>query len=159
MLGWILRQIDSLIGVAIAAIAGLAASQLLAFIQQYQQRLGGHLDEARLNLQRALETGGAGRQEIARAAADRVAELEAADQAIRAAGVFSKPIAFLQHLDGTIADGTLQTFQPALPLDPTSLAYGGAGIVLAWILYNGIKAPFRRRGATQSGQSSRNRAV
>lgn len=159
MLGWILRQIDSLIGATVAAVAGLAASQLLTFIQQYQQRLGGHLAEARLNLQRVLETGGAGRQDLARAAAERVADLEAAENAIRDAGVFSKPVAFFRHVDGAIADGTLQTFQPALPLDPTSLAYGGVGIVLAWIAYNAIKAPFRKRAPAQSAPRRRNRPV
>lgn len=159
MLRWLLRQIDSLIGVAIAAIAGLAASQLLAFIQQYQQRLGGHLAEARLNLQRALESGAAGRREVAQVAADRVAELEAADRAIRDAGVFSKPIAFLQHLDGSIAGGAFEAFQPALPLDATSLAYGGVGILLAWAVYHGIKAPFRRRGHARTQPPDRKRTV
>ena len=159
MLGWILRQIDSLIGATVAAVAGLAASQLLTFIQQYQQRLGGHLAEARLNLQRMLETGGAGRQDLARAAAERGADLEAADRAMRDAGVVSKPVAFFRHVDGAIADGTLQTFQPALPLDPTSLAYGGVGIVLAWIAYNAIKAPFRKRAPAQSAPRRRNRPV
>ena len=38
---------DSLVGTIIAAIAGLLASQMIAFINAYLQRLGGHLDEAR----------------------------------------------------------------------------------------------------------------
>ena len=49
-MGWIRKKLDSLAGTVIAVVAGLTSLQLPAFIHAYMQRLGGHLDEARLGL-------------------------------------------------------------------------------------------------------------
>lgn len=151
---WLIRQVDSLVGTVLAASLGIAASQILAFMQQYQQRLGGHLAEALLNL-RQIQNGTAykdvsasARERLVATATDRVVELEAARDAIDNAGPFSKPFVFFTHLDPGIAGGTLRSYQPALPLDVTSLAYAALGMIIAWLIYNAIKSParlFRRR--------------
>ncbi len=146
---WLIKQIDSLVGTVLAATLGIAASQALAFMQQYQQRLGGHLAEARLNLRQirdgtALQDVSAGtREQLAAVATERIGELEAARDAIDAAGPFAKPFLFFTHVDWDIARGTLQSFQPAVPLDVTSLAYAALGMIIAWLIYNAIKSPAR----------------
>jgi len=39
----------------------------------------------------------------------------------------------------------MSAFQPALPLDASSLLYGIAGIFIGWLIYGAIKTPFMRR--------------
>lgn len=144
---WLLRKIDSLVAAMFAALGGIAASQFLAFLQQYRQRLGGRLEEAEANyllirdgtLYRAVDE--STRAQLAAAAQARVDALAGAHDAIAAADPFAKPFVFLRHIDGEIARATFETFQPALPLDAVSLAYGGAGLLLTWILYELLKAP------------------
>ena len=150
---WLLRRLDSFIGTLFAATIGLAASQVFAFIQQYLQRLGGHLSEAERQHQQIL-TGAlyqtmdeATRAKIAQAAADRIADLREAVDAIMNAGILTKPVAFFRHFDDNVALGTLSAFQPALPLDPSSLLYGFAGIFIGWLIYGAVKAPFSNRTA------------
>ena len=58
-MGWIRKKLDSLAGTVTAIITGLASLQLPSFINAYLQRLGGHLDEARLGLV-AIKSGGTG---------------------------------------------------------------------------------------------------
>ena len=145
---WLSRKIDSLIGTVIAAVSGLMAWQLLVFIAAYQQRLGGHHDEA----QRALadlvdgKTGaalndGALRDKFLALAQTRAEALDSASRAIDQASVFTKPFVFLAHMDPDIALATAQTFQPALPLDPPSLVFGGIGMVIGWLIWELLKAP------------------
>lgn len=155
---WVLSKVDSLFATVAAAIIGLAASQLLAFIHAYLQRLGGHLDEAR-RAQSELLGGRNGpaindeavRAQIVELAQARIDALESAHQAIEQAGVFAKPLVFFQHIDQEISFATARAFHPALPLDMPSLAFGAAGIVFGWVLWELIKAPFalyRRRTAS-----------
>ncbi|MBT7756209.1 MAG: DUF2937 family protein [Rhodospirillaceae bacterium] len=140
----------------VAAVTGLAALQLLAFIHAYQQRLGGHLDEARRGLETLINGTGrmaaeeaSLRDRFAAVARDRVDGLTAAQDAIDNAGSFEKPFIFFTHLDVEIALATAKSFIPAIPLDGPSLIFGGIGIVLGWIMWGMIKAPaalFRRKG-------------
>lgn len=148
-MSWLLGPFDRLVGTVTAACAGLAASQLQAFVAAYLQRLGGHLDEARLSLQR-LQTGGflpgvdaASRDRLVGAFAHRVEELSTAYDAVARADIFVRPIAFLTHVDRAIADATLASFTPALPLDTASIVYVLAGMAFGWLVYEVLKLPFR----------------
>lgn len=155
-----------LIGAGLAAAAGMAASQVQAFIDQYLQRLGGHLDEAMLNLDR-IENGvryqtmsTTVRQELEADASLRVNELQSAYDAICGSGLLMRPYTFFNKADDSILSGTLGDFVPALPLDTNALVYVCAGIVLALVAYEILKLPitmvfgqprrrkFRKRGAT-----------
>ncbi len=154
-MGWLFRKLDMLGGAAIAGGAGAAASQLQAFMGQYLQRLGGHVDEA----QRAFDAIGLGeryrqmdaatREMIARDALARAVDLRAAHDAILKGDLISHPFAFFRHLDLDIAGRTWEGFTPALPLDTAGLVYAATGLVLGLILYELIKGilalPFRRR--------------
>lgn len=147
-MSWIWKKIDMLIGAICATAAAMAASQTQAFLQQYLQRLGGHLDEARLYLDN-VQTGvryqvmsDAVRRELETEAQARVSELQTAFDAISNAGVFARPFVFLREFDDGILTGTMNSFVPALPLESSALVYVIVGMVLALVIYEIIKLPF-----------------
>ncbi|HEY5078215.1 MAG TPA: DUF2937 family protein [Opitutaceae bacterium] len=149
-------------------------SQLPEFMQQYLQRLEGHLDEARLQVERFKEAAaqagttldqmivGAGQNPdpamarlggVIRAAVARVDELGAADASMRSASAWTRPFAFLAHVDWGIARATWAIYRPAVPTTAEGLVYAGAGMVFALALYHlCVRAPIagfllRRRQA------------
>ena len=159
---WTLRKCDALLGTILAALSGLGFAQLPAFMQQYLQRLGGHVDEARSNLVHV--TGDAAfrtldapaRHTLAVALEQRAGELATGEAAIRGAGASVRPFVFVRELDPDIALATLRAFEPALPLSAAGLVYGVAGIVIGWISYEVLKAPagwaLRRRRARRTSK-------
>jgi len=148
-MSWLLRKINSLAGTIVAATAGLAASQAQAFSAAYLQRLGGHIDEARLTLEkiRAGDYAGALPAEtqvaLVSAAGRRIDELARAYDAIMSADPLWRPVALLRDMDNAIARAAFANFQPALPLDMASLISALAGMVLGWLAYDLISAPLR----------------
>ena len=147
-MGFLLRAVDRLIAAGLSVAGALSASQLQAFIQQYLQRLGGHLDEARLAVERLLSsatyqaTDQATRDALAALARARVIELEAAMMALRDAPPVSLPLTFLRHFDSGVAAAAFRDFQPAIPLDVISLVYAAAAALAAPALYGLLKLPF-----------------
>ncbi len=157
---WLGRKLDSLVSTLFAASFALAASQLLEFIQQYRQRLGGHLAEAQIAFRQTIDGDLPGLNTAARAALatpqqERVTELAQATSTLASAGPWELPWKFLWHLDFGVAGGTLRDYQPALPLDVVSLSYAAAGMVLGWMVWELIKSLFRphRRHTTTLARS------
>ena len=66
---------------------------------------------------------------------DRAGALESDLTALRAADTVSRPFVFFNRLDREIAAETWIDFQPAVPLDITSLIYAGIGGVLGLMTY------------------------
>ncbi len=161
----------------LCAVGAVAFSQFPEFMQQYLQRLEGHLDEARLELDRfqdaasksgmsldQLVAGAAqnpdkamGRMgEVVRGAITRVNELGAADEALRHASTWTRPFVFLHHADWGIARATLAIYRPAVPTTAEGLVYAGVGIVVVLAVYHlAIRGPIvrvlRRRSEPRSG--------
>lgn len=159
---------ESLLDRVLCVFGAAGLSQGPEFFQQYLQRLGGHLDEARLAL--------AGFAEVARksglslpdyidllraqpstavaatgaqiaAMQTRVAELAASETALREATMWERPFVFLRHVDGDIAARTWEVFKPAIPVTMEGAVYAGAGMVLALLLYQGcVASPCRALG-------------
>jgi hypothetical protein len=162
---WLLRKLDSLVGTLLAATMGLAGSQLLEFIQQYRQRLGGHLMEAQGALRTTLDNPAfqqldvTARQALAAPHTERIAKLASANRAlVEAAGNWDLPLRFFWRIDLSIAIATLKSFQPAIPLTAVSLAYAMVGMVLGWVLWEFLKAvfvPAVRVRRAQAGLSGR----
>ena len=147
---WFLHKLDSLVGTLIAATLGLAGWQLLEFIQQYRQRLGGHLTEAQGALRTTLDNPAfqqldvAARQALAAPYTERIAILAESNRALaEAAGNWDLPLRFFWRIDLSIATATMKSFQPAVPLTAVSLAYAVAGMMLGWMLWEFVKAVFR----------------
>jgi len=148
---WLLRKIDSLISTVVAATTGLAASQAQAFSAAYLQRLGGHIDEARLTLEKIRASDYAGalsvdvQAALVSAAERRLTDLARGYDALLGADPLWRPLALLHHADMTIAKAAFANFQPALPLDSASLISTLVGMVLGWLVYGLVTAPLHWR--------------
>ena len=154
--------LERVLGVAGAVLF----SQIPEFMQQYVQRLGGHLDEARRQLEQmrsaAIQSGATLDQLIASASANsdpaiarlgqvvretaqRVDVLAGDDRALRSASAFTRPFVFLGHVDPAIARATWAIFRPAVPTTIEGLSYAFAGLVVVLAIYHaGVRYPVRR---------------
>lgn len=160
-------------------LGAIAFCQLPEFIQQYLQRLGGHLDEARrqlaifentaaqaqLTLPRFIErtsvnadTAVARLGPVMQDSLDRVAYLANAESALRNASVWEKPFVFFAHLDRSIASATLDVYRPAVPTTLEGLLYAAAGMIVILCVYHGcirypIAAAVQKRAARKTAQN------
>jgi len=147
-MGWFTRKLDSLIGAVFAGAGGAAASQFDAFVLQYLQRLGGHLDEARQHYTQIAEADQYRnlttevRAALVADAQNRMDQLSLAYRSLADADLLHLPWVFVQHVDSEIATRTLEIFRPVLPIDMPGLIYAGCGAVLGLIVYELIKLPF-----------------
>jgi len=174
------RGAERLLDRVLCVVGAVLFSQLPEFMQQYLQRLEGHLDEATLQLDRfkqaaaqsgmtldQLVAGSDGNPDpamgrlggVVRSLVERVEELGAADAALRHATVWTRPFVFAAKIDWAIARATWSIFRPAVPTTLEGLTYAFAGIVFALALYHlGVKAPIaralRRRAAARAPGAS-----
>lgn len=178
----LLRATEGLFDRLLCVLGAVAFTQVPEFIQQYLQRLGGHLDEARrqlesftqvaamsnLTLPQLVERTAQNSDEavaklsgVMREAMERVDHLSAAMDAIRNASAWTRPFVFLRHLDPAIAKATWAIYKPAVPTTVEGLVYAGFGVLVIWGLYYGlIRYPVtailrRRRRTTSEAQQSR----
>jgi hypothetical protein len=157
---------DGLLDRALCVLGAVIFSQAPEFMQQYLQRLGGHLDEARRHLRQFQDTAAQSGLTLDRfitqtnANADpavaklgavmsdattRVQSLDAARTAIQDASLWARPFAFLGHLDPAIAHATWTDFKPAVPTTAEGLVYALGGMLVLLAAYHlGIKYPIRR---------------
>lgn len=149
---------EAVVDRVLCVVGAVLFSQAPEFIQQYMQRLGGHLDEARrmlgqyeniarqagLSLEAFVtrtaentDTVVAKHAGVMQGAIDRVRDLSAAQEAIRDASMFTRPFAFLRHADAEIAANTWAIYKPAVPTTIEGVFYAGIGIALILGLYYG----------------------
>ena len=154
----VLSSGEAVVDRVLCVVGAVLFSQAPEFIQQYMQRLGGHLDEARRTLgqyeniarQAGLsldafvtrtaenaDTVVAKHADVMQHTIDRVHDLAAAQEAIRDASMFTRPFAFLRHLDTEIAANTWAIYKPAVPTTLEGVFYAGIGIALILGLYYG----------------------
>ncbi|MFA6287857.1 MAG: DUF2937 family protein [Opitutaceae bacterium] len=155
----VLKVGDTLIDRLLCVFGAVLFCQLPEFIQQYLQRLGGRLDEARRQLAQFTEvaaqskltlaefitrTGHNADESVARLAGvmsdavTRVDSLAAADLAIRNASLWEKPFVFFAHLDPSITHATLSIYKPAVPTTIEGLIYAVLGMLVILGLYHGL---------------------
>ncbi|HVU23214.1 MAG TPA: DUF2937 family protein [Opitutus sp.] len=157
---------ESLVDRALCVAGAIAFSQLPEFMQQYLQRLGGHLDEARRQLelfrhtaaqsgltldQLIHQTATNSDAAVARlggvmtGAVNRVQTLESAQAALLHATAWTRPFVFARDIDTGIARNTWAVFRPAVPTTPEGIAYAVLGIfALLGVYHAGVKWPIRR---------------
>jgi hypothetical protein len=157
---------EKLLDRALCVAGAVVFSQAPEFMQQYLQRLGGHLDEARRHLEQfkrvAQQSGLSLEKFIAQTNANadaavaklggvmseagaRVEHLETAQHAIWNASPLSRPFVFMQHVDAEIARATWGVFKPAVPTTVEGVLYALLGMAVFLGLYYGlIKAPCAR---------------
>ncbi len=156
-----LTVFDGLIDRILCVLGAVLFSQGPEFMQQYLQRLGGHLDEASRQLatftSAATEAGLTLDQFVARTAtnsdtsvarlgrvmseaADRVDALYSAHEALLHSALWERPFVFLRHLDLEIARATSAVYQPAVPTTAEGLIYALAGMLVFLAIYHlGVK--------------------
>jgi hypothetical protein len=157
---------DGVLDRVLCVLGTIAFSQIPEFMQQYLQRLGGHLDEARrqlsqfhnaaeqsgITLERLIaQTGSNADAAVAKlggvmsGAVARVDELSAAQSAIQSASLWERPFVFMRNMDPQIARATWQIFKPAIPTTVEGLVYAAAGMfVLLTIYHAGVRYPISR---------------
>lgn len=171
----ILSAGETLIDRILCVTGAVLFSQAPEFMQQYLQRLGGHLAEARRQLAQFEEIARqAGRtvQELATQYAAntdpsvvgmgrligetemRVTALSASEAALRSASALERPFVFLRQLDWEIARGTSGVFKPAVPTTLEGALYAITGVIVILLLYHGLLAPLVRRIWSGSGAQS-----
>ena len=162
-----IRRLISIIG---GVSLGLAASQFPEYAQQYEQRLGGAVDELRafvqkfdasaasvgLTREQALDTYDAtGNTFLTRQGAeaestiDRYQRLETQLVALENANLVTRVTDFALYYDPDIGEKALEAYNPAVPVTSEGFLYAGIGVVFGYALFAlfgwaGAK-PFRRR--------------
>jgi hypothetical protein len=160
-----LRTFDGLVDRILCVAGAVLFAQGPEFMQQYLQRLGGHLAEAHRQLasfhatadqagitfdRLVTQTAASPDQAVARLAAvmtdaaERVTQLQAAHDALLGAAVWERPIIFLRHVDWAILRGTAAIFKPAVPTTVEGLIYAIAGMVTLLALYHVCLKPLVR---------------
>ena len=139
---------DGVLDRVLCVLGTIAFSQIPEFMQQYLQRLGGHLDEARRQLSQfhtAADAAVAKLGGVMSGAVARVDELAAAQSAIQTASLWERPFVFMRNMDPQIARATWQIFKPAIPTTVEGLVYAAAWMfVLLTIYHAGVRYPISR---------------
>lgn len=157
----LLSNFDSLVDRILCVAGAVLFAQGPEFMQQYLQRLGGHLaeahrflagfhstaDQAGITFERLVsQTAASPDQAVARLAvvmtdaAERVAQLQLAYDALVGAAAWERPFVFLRHLDWAIMRGTAAIFKPAVPTTVEGLLYAVAGMITLLTVYHlGLK--------------------
>jgi len=154
---------EAVVDRVLCVVGAVVFSQAPEFMQQYLQRLGGSLDEARRivgEYENAARHAGKTLVEyiaytnahadhavaplggVMENAVARMNDLAAAQAALQDASVFTRPFAFFAHVDAQIAKNTWGVFKPAVPTTVEGLVYALAGIgVILGIYYGCVRAP------------------
>jgi len=150
----------------VCVLGAVFAAQAPEFFQQYLQRLGGHLAEIGRQLaafEAAAKAAGKpwaqfvadtatnpdpGLAKLGTTMADTAARadhLAAAHAALLDASVWTRPWAFLGHLDLEIARATAAVFKPAVPTTVEGAVYAAIGVSVAFGLWHFlVRLPLRR---------------
>jgi hypothetical protein len=154
------------IALVLALAAGIVASQIPEFAQQYRQRLGGAIDElariirnfdtdsARSGYDRtsALAVMARNEEQLVRDQSLRMAEtivrharLLEQQQAFATGGPFVRLAAFAEDYDPPLVESTFRDYEPAIPTTGEGIVIGAAGFAVVYLLIRGIGFLFRSR--------------
>ena len=155
-----------LFALVLGALSGLTLAQFPEFAQQYEQRLGGRIDElrdfvagfdhdaARAGLSRAQALAEFTkpdskflqyRGEQAAAAIQRFEAMSDAKARLDAAAPFERLLVFTRVADSDIARAALHDFEPAVPASLEGVAHAGVGFVIGALLSTLFVRLSRRR--------------
>lgn len=155
-------RVSGLIG---GVLAAASLSQFPEFTQQYEQRLGGAVDQlqiivadfdasaARAGLSRdealatydSVESGFlVDRGRDMRMVFARFDKLSSHLAELQNAGPLDKVTGFARYYDQEVGTRALETYQPAVPVTPESFGWAGAGLLGGYGLIAGLMAGVRR---------------
>jgi Protein of unknown function (DUF2937) len=153
---WILDRVSAVIGAFIG-------SQIPEFMQQYTQRLAGHVDELQrlVNQMRQVASYSnktleqyihkfisstdpdfARQGEFMQGMLSRWEELKQTLVHLTYSSAWIRPYIFLKELQYDIAHSTFVSFHPGINLSMEGIFYAGAGIVIGWTFYRMMSRSF-----------------
>jgi hypothetical protein len=165
-----MRALHEITAIILAVLVGFAVSQVPRFIQEYEQRLGGALQEATRQLdefRHNAEAAGLSFNEYVGRHLDspdtalratgksiqnsvvRVADLREQSQHLADASKLTKPLVLARTYDRTLLRATWDRFGLTATFDP---AYGAAGLLLGWLLNALLWALVPRRRSHGAGR-------
>jgi hypothetical protein len=166
-----MRVLHEITAIILAVLVGFAVSQVPRFIQEYEQRLGGALQEATRQLdefRRNAEAAGLSFNEYVGRHLDspdtalratgktiqgsvvRVADLREQSQHLTDASKLTKPLMLARIYDRSLLRATWDRFAVTATFDP---AFGAAGLLLGWLLNALLWALVPRRRSYGAGRS------
>lgn len=152
----LLHFIGTLLDRVFVVLGAFVGSQIPEFMQQYQQRLAGHVDELNHLLSQLRQTAAysgksleqyiqkftlnsdpdfARQGEFMQGVVNRWQELHQALYHLSESSLWSRPYVFVKELQVDIAHSTLASFQPGMSLTIEGLCYTGIGILIGFTLY------------------------
>jgi hypothetical protein len=158
-------RVTRTIALAIGLFGAAFASQLPEFVQQYNQRLGGAIDEIHRIVERfdedAAANGLSRREAITKLAAnpddvarrrardasqnaERLSALESQRRELNEAGPFGRVVGFFRYADPGVTGAAMRDYEPAVPTTPEGLGIAGIGFLLGWGLTHLVGWPIRR---------------
>lgn len=123
------RKLDKLVVAVFALVGGMSIAQFPQYLAQYLQRLGGHIDEARM---------AAGLFKLP-ALAERAAHLAEGLRAISGAPAHLRLVEFIAHAQWDIAKVAYDNFTPGITFTREEIGYLALGGVLGVAVYGTIK--------------------
>lgn len=141
----------------LCVVAGaFIGSQIPQFMQQYTQRLAGHVEAlqkliGQLNhiaslsqktleqyIHKFIQSGDPDfmkQGDFMQGILNRWQELHQALSHLNQSSLWTRPYYFIKDLQPDIAHSTLASFQPGLSLTLEGLCYAGAGMLIGWMIY------------------------
>lgn len=138
-------------------------SQVPSFMQQYSNRLSGHIEELRYQIQLWSQMAAASGQSLhgyvqkfaasgdpifsrhgdhMQAMISRLDDLSQSYQVIQESSLWSKPFAFVFHMNQDLLKGTLNSFVPQMTLTVEGICYTLAGLVFGYGLFQLLRKIF-----------------
>jgi hypothetical protein len=160
-----MRLLHEMTAIAFAVLVGFAVSQMPRFVQEYEQRLGGALQEASRQLEefrrnaesssltfneyvgRHLDSPDPALRATGRTIQNsvlRVSDLREQAQRLKEAGKFVKPAVLTRSYESSLVRATWDQFAITATFDP---AFGVIGLLLGWLLNGLLWALVPRRRA------------
>ncbi len=161
MLKWVGELIDRVF----AVLCAFVFAQLPLFMQQYQQRLSGHVAELTLQIDKMTDaagfTGKTLNQFIEKFMNDpdpdfshqgqimnymvlRSKELTHSLNQLINSSIFAKPFVFVYNINADIAHKTYNNFSVGLPFNLEGLVYALVGVIFGFILFSSLRKLFKR---------------
>lgn len=152
----VIYSISSLLDRFFVVAGAFIASQIPEFIQQYMQRLSGHVNELHRLLNQTRQVASysnktleqyiqkfqsssdpdfARQGEFLEGMVERWEELNQTLIHLTHSSAWIRPYVFLKELQSDIAHSTFLSFQPGINLSMEGLCYAGVGIVLGWAFF------------------------
>ena len=153
-------KVFSLLGSLIdrlCVVAGaFVGSQIPQFMQQYTQRLAGHVEALQKLLNQLRQIASLSNKSLEQyiqkfkdntdpdfiqqgdfmqGILSRWEELQQTLNHLTQSSIWLRPYYFLKDLQPDIAHSTLDSYQPGLSLTVEGLCYAGAGMIIGWIFY------------------------